>query len=93
MQLHETGVALALTAVSLACFVFYATRVVEDRNYGGVSSGFRWVFWLVPAWLWLCVPAVEMASRYSTLRRLTGLLLLISIFSAAIPWPNPWTHP
>lgn len=93
LLVSEAGVALALTAVSLACFLFYATRVVEDRNYGGVCSGFRWVFWLVPAWLWLCVPAVEIASRFSTLRKLIGLLLLISIFSAAIPWPNPWTHP
>ena len=89
----ETGVALALIAVSMACFVFYATRVVEDRNYGGVSSGFRWAFWLAPGWLWLCVPAVEIASRFSTLRKLIGLLLMISVFSAAIPWPNPWTHP
>ena len=89
----EAGVALAFSAVSLACFIFYMTRVIEDRNYGGVSSGFRWVFWLAPAWLWLSVPAIERASRSSLLRKLTGLLLLISIFSATIPWPNPWTHP
>ena len=89
----EAGVALAVSAVSLACFVFYATRVVEDRNYAGVCSGFRWVFWLAPAWLWLCVPAVELTSRSSGLRKLTCLLLLVSIFSATIPWPNPWTHP
>ena len=93
LLVSETGVAMALAAVSLACFVFYATRVVEDRNYGGVSSGFRWVFWLVPAWLWLCVPAVEMMGRSSSLRKVTSLLLLISVFSATIPWPNPWTHP
>ena len=93
LLVSESGVALALIAVTLACFVFYATRVVEDRNYGGVSSGFRWVFWLAPAWLWLCVPAIEMAGRLSALRRLTSLLLLASVFSATIPWPNPWTHP
>ncbi len=93
LLVSDAGVALALTAVSLTCFVFYATRVVEDRNYGGVCSGFRWVFWLAPAWIWLCVPAVELAGRSSAMRKLTYLLLLISIFSATIPWPNPWTHP
>ncbi len=93
LLVSDAGVALALTAVSLTCCVFYATRVVEDRNYGGVCSGFRWVFWLAPAWLWLCVPAVELAGRSSVMRKLTYLLLLISIFSATIPWPNPWTHP
>lgn len=89
----EAGMALAFSAVSLACFVFYSTRVVEDRNYGGVSSGFRWVFWLAPAWLWLCIPAIQKASQSSMLRKFTVLLLLISVFSATIPWPNPWTHP
>ena len=93
LLVSESGVALALIAVTLACLVFYATRVVEDRNYGGVSSGFRWVFWLAPAWLWLCVPAVERMGRLPALRKLTSLLLLASVFSATIPWPNPWTHP
>ena len=93
LLVSETGVAAALTAVSLACFVFYASRPIEDRNYAGVCSGFRWVFWLAPAWLWLCIPAVQSASRSSWMRRLISLLLLISIFSATIPWPNPWTHP
>ena len=89
----DAGVALAIVAVTIACFVFYATRVVEDRNYGGVSSGFRWIFWLIPAWLWLCVPAVESSSRFKGLRILVSLLLIVSVFSATIPWPNPWTHP
>jgi len=73
--------------------VFYGSRDVEDRNYGGVCSGFRWVFWLTPAWLWLSVPAIEVASRSKGMRRVVGALLLASVFSAVIPWPNPWTHP
>lgn len=89
----EAGMALAFSAISLACFVFYTMRPVEDRNYAGVCSGFRWVFWLAPAWLWLCIPAVEAASRSAKLRKLVGFLLLVSVFSATIPWPNPWSHP
>lgn len=89
----DAGMAAALVAVTLACFVFYGARSVEDRNYAGVCSGFRWVFWLVPAWLWLSVPAVEYASRSVAMRRFVSIALLISIMSATIPWPNPWSHP
>jgi hypothetical protein len=89
----DRGMAITFLAISLACFVFYASRVVEDRNYGGVSSGFRWLFWLIPAWLWLCVPAIEAASKRKPLRWITAILLIISVFGATVPWPNPWTHP
>ncbi|MEQ1830392.1 MAG: hypothetical protein ABL921_30825 [Pirellula sp.] len=91
--LSDRGMAIAFLSISAACIVFYSTRVVEDRNYGGVSSGFRWMFWLIPAWLWLCVPAVEMASQSKNTRWIVSLLLILSIFGATIPWTNPWTHP
>jgi hypothetical protein len=91
--ISDAGLACALLAVTAACFVFYSTRPLEDRNYAGVCSGFRWVFWLVPAWLWLSVPAVELASRKTWSRRIVSLALLVSVFSATIPWPNPWSHP
>lgn len=89
----ERGLAIAFFAISIACLVFYALREVEDRNYGGVSSGFRWLFWVIPAWLWLCVPAVESASKSKAAKSFVTILLLASVFSATIPWPNPWTHP
>jgi hypothetical protein len=83
----------AFLLMTLSCFVFYVSRSVEDRNYGGVSSGFRWSFWLIPAWLWLCVPAVQLAARSVRARWIVGGLLVVSVFSSTIPWPNPWTHP
>jgi hypothetical protein len=91
--MSDSAIALALVATSIACFVFYASRDVEDRNYAGVCSGFRWVFWLVPAWIWLSVPAIERAAGSKRMRGLVAACLLISVFSATIPWPNPWTHP
>jgi hypothetical protein len=91
--LSNSGMAVAILMMTLACYVFYASRVVEDRNYGGVSSGFRWIFWLIPAWLWLCVPAIETASQSKTSRRFVAFLLILSVFGATVPWPNPWTHP
>lgn len=91
--LSEQGIAAALVAVTLACVVFYTSRDVVDRNYAGVCSGFRWLFWLIPAWLWLAVPALERSSRSRGLRSLVYLALAISVLSATLPWPNPWSHP
>jgi hypothetical protein len=91
--LSDSAIAVALVATSLACFVFYASRDVEDRNYAGVCSGFRWVFWLAPAWIWLSVPAIQRAASSKSLRGWVLASLLVSVFSATIPWPNPWTHP
>jgi len=91
--LSNHGMTTAFLLMTLSCFVFYVSRSVEDRNYGGVSSGFRWSFWLIPAWLWLCVPAVQLAARSVRARWIVGGLLVVSVFSSTIPWPNPWTHP
>jgi hypothetical protein len=91
--LSERGVAAALLAVTLACTVFYATRDQVDRNYAGVSSGFRWLFWLIPAWLILAAPAVQWSSQRKVFRVLVLIALTIGVVSATIPWTNPWTHP
>lgn len=91
--LSDHGMTTAFLLMTLSCFVFYVSRSVEDRNYGGVCSGFRWSFWLIPAWLWLCVPAVQLAARSVRARWIVGGLLVVSVFSSTIPWPNPWTHP
>ncbi len=91
--LSDRGIALALAAVTLVCIAFYTSRDVVDRNYAGVCSGFRWLFWLIPGWLWLSVPAVEWSARHRWARWALYIALAVSVFSATIPWPNPWTHP
>ena len=42
------------------------TRPQDDRNYGGMTSGFRWMFWFAPLWLLAMLPA---ADRLATLAR------------------------
>lgn len=91
--LSEQGIAAALLAVSVACMIFYTTRETVDRNYGGVSSGFRWLFWLIPGWIWLAIPAIDRCASKPFWRGLVYLALTISIFSITISWPNPWSHP
>jgi hypothetical protein len=79
--------------VSVVCVTFYILRPLDDRNYGGMTSGFRWVFWFAPMWLLAMLPAADaMASRRS-LRLLAGGLLCLSVLSVSYPTWNPWVQP
>lgn len=86
--------ALLIAAVSLACLVFYIGILGQkDRNYGGMSSGFRWAFWLAPLWLLAMLPAADATARRGWTRLLASGLLVLSVLSASYPTWNPWTHP
>jgi hypothetical protein len=84
---------LAAIIVSIVCIGFFIARPLDDRNYGGVCSGFRWVFWLAPLWMLFLPHGIEAVSRSLWGRRLALTALAISIFSATFPWNNPWTQP
>lgn len=81
-----------LVSTSIVVVGFYLARGVEDRNYGGVCSGFRWSFWLIPLWLWLAARGLEV-TKSPFARRCVELLVVLSVFSASYPWANPWTSP
>jgi len=83
-----------LTAlVSLACLAFYLSRPLVDRNYGGMTSGMRWFFWLAPLWLLAMLPAADWFAGRRWARGLALVLLAFSVLSANYPTWNPWTHP
>ncbi len=87
-------VMLAVVATSLVCFAFYMLRPLEDRNYGGVNCGFRWMHWFAPLWCWLVGQALlRFPTRIGIWHVLTLLALAVSIYSACVPWNNPWTSP
>ncbi|MFM8735655.1 MAG: glycosyltransferase family 2 protein [Pirellulales bacterium] len=89
----EADLALAIAAASAVVIAFYLLRPQSDRNYGGMTSGFRWAFWLAPLWAVATVPAADVLTR-SRAGRAVGLLLLgLSTLSAAYPTWNPWTAP
>ena len=53
---------LAITAACLVFFVLFRSEI--DRNYGGQSCGFRWMFWLTPLYLLCLIPVADsMANR------------------------------
>ena len=72
---------------------FYLLRPQPDRNYGGMTSGFRWVFWLAPLWVAATVPAADVLGRSRAGRIAACVLLGLSVVSVAYPTWNPWTSP
>jgi hypothetical protein len=86
--------ALFIGAISVICLAFYlGMRPQQDRNYGGMTSAFRWMFWCAPLWLVAMLPAVDRLARSAAGMALAALLLTFSVLSASYPAWNPWTHP
>jgi hypothetical protein len=85
--------ALLIGAVSVVCLVFYLLRSRDDRNYGGMTSGFRWMFWFTPMWLAAMLPAADAIARWKWTKAIGLVLLVVSVLSASYPIWNPWTNP
>jgi hypothetical protein len=90
-RLRQWAVLIGL--ISLVCMAFYLLRPLGERNYGGMTSGFRWVFWLTPLWLISMLPALDVLSKRRWTQALALVLLAFSALSAAYPTWNPWTNP
>jgi len=90
----QRQLAAGILLVSIVCLVFFiGLRPQEDRNYGGMTSGFRWVFWLAPLWLVGMLPAADGLARSRWGMALGLVLLAFSVFSASYPTWNPWVQP
>jgi hypothetical protein len=79
--------------LSIVIIIFYCCRPLADRNYGGVASGFRWFFWLIPLLLLMLIPAQRIVLRSKSLTVAWGLCLAISICCGLHGFLNPWQHP
>lgn len=85
--------ALMVLTLTLVCVAFYIMRPEKDRNYGGVSCGFRWLFWFTPLWLICMLPATDAIAKHRGWRFAALVMLAVSIFSATYASMNPWSHP
>jgi hypothetical protein len=85
--------ALFIAILSAVCLTFYLSRPQIDRNYGGMTSGFRWMFWFAPLWLVALLPAADRLAASRGGRVFASILLALSVMSATYPTWNPWTHP
>jgi hypothetical protein len=67
--------------------------ILKTNNYGGGTSGPRWLFWLTPLWLLGMLPAADRLGRCSTGQRIGAVLLGLSVLSVFYPAWNPWRQP
>src|SRR5205823_3957187 len=87
--LHRIFLAMGL-AVSAVVFAFFAYKT---NNYGGFTSGLRWVFWLTPLWLLAALPAADWMAGSRLGRGVAAVLLGLSVLSVFYPAWNPWAPP
>ncbi len=85
--------AISILLLSVVCYVFYLTQPQNNRNYGGMTSGLRWMFWFIPLWTLAMLPLTDRLSKFRLGRGLALVLLFFSIVSVAYPLWNPWDHP
>ena len=79
--------------LSFVVIGFYLNRPEMDRNYGGVTSALRWLFWLAPLWLVCMLPVVDGLARTKTGKAICYCLFAVSAVSAYYSVANPWVHP
>jgi hypothetical protein len=82
---------LVVSLVVIGFYLFVVNR--RNDNYGGWTSGLRWLFWLTPLWLLTMLPAADWLCRRRWGRAVAAICLAVSVFSASYPVWNPWRHP
>lgn len=78
--------------VSTTVFAFYLSRT-QNYNYGGFTSGPRWLFWLIPLWVLGMPPAADQLGSSRLGRGVCAVLLGFSALSVFYPAANPWRSP
>ncbi len=78
---------LAVLAVVVAFYIW------KTNNYGGWTSGPRWLFWLTPLFLLGLLPTADALAGSRMGRAFALLLFAAGVFAAVYPWVNPWRHP
>jgi hypothetical protein len=93
----------AEAAVGLPAFLFPLTvsvsaivvgfYLVKSDNYGGWTSGLRWLMWLTPLWLLAMLPVLDRLAAWRCGRGVGYVFLGISALTASFPAWNPWRQP
>ena len=66
-------------------------NTVKTNNYGGVTQGFRWLFWLIPMWLLFLPEGVQPLSRRRSTRVICYAALAVSMLSIGDALRKPWS--
>ncbi len=78
--------------LTVAMLAFY-TWNPKARNYGGSTSGLRWLFWLIPFWLVVLPTGLAAGQDRKSVRWLSLTALGFSVFATGYALRSPWTHP
>jgi hypothetical protein len=80
------------TFLTLLLLVYY-TFFFGLRGYGGMCSGLRFFFWLIPLWLMLLPQGLLGKTAHRRSRGIALAFLLISAISVLYCVRNPWSRP
>jgi hypothetical protein len=78
--------------LTVAMLAFY-TWNPKARNYGGSTTGLRWLFWLIPFWLVVLPTGLAAGQDRKVVRWLSLLALAFSMLSVGYALRSPWTNP
>jgi hypothetical protein len=76
--------------LSIVVVGFY---LVKSDNYGGNTTGLRWLMWLTPLWLLTMLPVADWMGQRRWGRAVGYVLLAWSVFSISYAAWNPWRQP
>lgn len=76
--------------LSVVVVGFYAYKT---NNYGGSTQGLRWLFWLIPLWVYFLPDGFRSGAENTLHRRLGLAALAFSFLSVGYAIRSPWTHP
>jgi hypothetical protein len=92
-RLAENPLAIIAVLTAYLTVVLVGFYLVISNNYGGNTSGPRWLFWLTPFWLLTMLPIVDRLSTRRGGRILALAFLAVSVASVTFPAWNPWRQP
>lgn len=81
------AMSLVVSAIVIGFYIY------KTNNYGGFTSGPRWLFWLIPLWLLAIPVAADRLGNAKGGRLLAAVLLGLSVLSVFYPAWNPWRPP
>ena len=86
------GLAWITIILTVAMLAFY-TWNPKARNYGGSTQGLRWLFWLIPFWLFFLPKGVEAGQTRKWVRSASLVALMVSVMTVGYGLRMPWSHP
>jgi hypothetical protein len=89
----ENGFLMAAALTAYLTVVVVGFYLVFTNNYGGWTSGPRWLFWLTPFWLLTMIPAVDRLAACRLGRSAALVVLAVAVAGVSFPAWNPWRHP